>query len=76
MVAGALVILALVTMPEVATLPPKSPLPSGHPFHTVWSLFVDLQNQINALKIQIAAIPAGPVGPAGPQGARQAAGIP
>lgn len=72
-IATVLVIIAVVTVPAVATLPPTSPLPGSSPWNKVWNLLVDLQNQINNLKTQVANIqlipgPQGPQGPAGPQG--------
>jgi len=59
-VAAVLVVLAVVTVPGVAATPPNNPLPTNGPWATVWNLLVDLQNQINTLKTQIASISPGP----------------
>jgi hypothetical protein len=66
-IAIALVIFVIVASP-VPALPTKSPLPSANPWNSVWGLFQDLQKQIDALKTQIAAIPAGPKGDTGLKG--------
>lgn len=65
---GLVVLLLVVTTTSSAQVPTKSPLPPGSPWATVWKLFSDLQEQIDALKVQVATIPAGPPGPKGPPG--------
>ena len=55
--------IAMLVVPSTAVLPPKSPIPSGNPFNTIWSLFQDLQGQITTLQTQVNNIPAGAQGP-------------
>jgi hypothetical protein len=52
----ALVIIAIVVAPVAAKLPAKCPLPPNNPFNIIWTLYQDLQNQINDLTTKINAL--------------------
>jgi hypothetical protein len=72
-IAIALMIFAIIVAPAAATLPKPSPLPGVNPWNKAWDLFMDLQNQINALKNKVDHIQLIP-GPQGPKGATGATG--